>query len=132
MIHLTAFAPAGPLSSRRHGFWQHPQMEQSFGMQVRRRAGPRGEARARQPPLARLPPCTAAGLRHTAQPQPHHACMCVCVCVSPCLFTQVRMGLSQDGESDEVKRIFLEGNPYLLVGSPGGPFPIASFITRVM
>jgi hypothetical protein len=47
------------------------------------------------------------------------------------LFTQVRMGLSQDGESDEVKRIFLEGNPYLLVGLPGGPFPIASFITSV-
>ncbi|KXZ49948.1 hypothetical protein GPECTOR_18g106 [Gonium pectorale] len=27
---------------------------------------------------------------------------------------QVKMGLSQDGESDELKRIFLEGNPYLL------------------
>lgn len=28
---------------------------------------------------------------------------------------QVKMGMSQDGESDEIKRIFLEGNPYLLV-----------------
>lgn len=27
---------------------------------------------------------------------------------------QINMGLAQDGESDEVKRIFLEGNPYLL------------------
>ncbi|KAG2483364.1 hypothetical protein HYH03_017763 [Edaphochlamys debaryana] len=27
---------------------------------------------------------------------------------------QVRMGLAQDGESDELKRIFIEGNPYLL------------------
>ncbi|PNW78427.1 hypothetical protein CHLRE_09g397900v5 [Chlamydomonas reinhardtii] len=27
---------------------------------------------------------------------------------------QVKMGMSQDGESDEIKRIFLEGNPYLL------------------
>lgn len=32
---------------------------------------------------------------------------------------QVTMGMSQDGESDELKRVFLEGNPYLLVG-PGG------------
>lgn len=27
---------------------------------------------------------------------------------------QTNMGIAQDGESDEVKRIFLEGNPYLL------------------
>jgi hypothetical protein len=27
---------------------------------------------------------------------------------------QINMGMAQDGESDEVKRIFLEGNPYLL------------------
>lgn len=27
---------------------------------------------------------------------------------------QINTGLSQEGESDEVKRIFLEGNPYLL------------------
>eukprot|EP00878_Enallax_costatus_P014291 GHUV01014949.1.p1 GENE.GHUV01014949.1~~GHUV01014949.1.p1 ORF type:complete len:567 (+),score=104.50 GHUV01014949.1:232-1932(+) len=27
---------------------------------------------------------------------------------------QINMGIAQDGESDEVKRIFLEGNPYLL------------------
>ncbi|GFR48649.1 hypothetical protein Agub_g10603 [Astrephomene gubernaculifera] len=27
---------------------------------------------------------------------------------------QVRMGMAQDGESDELKRIFIEGNPYLL------------------
>lgn len=27
---------------------------------------------------------------------------------------QINMGLAQDGESDEMKRIFLEGNPYLL------------------
>lgn len=27
---------------------------------------------------------------------------------------QVSMGMSQDGESDELKRVFLEGNPYLL------------------
>jgi hypothetical protein len=27
---------------------------------------------------------------------------------------QVNTGLAQDGETDEVKRIFLEGNPYLL------------------
>jgi hypothetical protein len=30
---------------------------------------------------------------------------------------QQQMGLQQEGESDEVKRIFLEGNPYLLVCS---------------
>lgn len=27
---------------------------------------------------------------------------------------QINTGLAQDGEADEVKRIFLEGNPYLL------------------
>ena len=27
---------------------------------------------------------------------------------------QINTGLAQDGESDEIKRIFLEGNPYLL------------------
>lgn len=27
---------------------------------------------------------------------------------------QINMGIASDGESDEVKRIFLEGNPYLL------------------
>ncbi len=29
---------------------------------------------------------------------------------------QIKMGMAQDGESDELKRVFLEGNPYLLVG----------------
>jgi hypothetical protein len=29
--------------------------------------------------------------------------------------TQKNMGMQQDGESDEIKRVFIEGNPYLLV-----------------
>jgi len=29
--------------------------------------------------------------------------------------TQQSMGMQQEGESDELKRVFLEGNPYLLV-----------------
>jgi len=32
--------------------------------------------------------------------------------------TQMNMGMQQEGESDELKRVFLEGNPYLLVGAP--------------
>jgi len=29
--------------------------------------------------------------------------------------TQRTMGMQQEGESDEIKRVFIEGNPYLLV-----------------
>lgn len=29
---------------------------------------------------------------------------------------QQGMGMQQEGESDEIKRVFIEGNPYLLVG----------------
>ena len=29
---------------------------------------------------------------------------------------QLSMGMQQDGEKDEFKRVLLEGNPYLLVG----------------
>lgn len=32
--------------------------------------------------------------------------------------TQLSMGMQQEGEADEIKRIFLEGNPYLLVRAP--------------
>lgn len=34
--------------------------------------------------------------------------------------TQKSMGLQQEGESDELKRVFLEGNPYLLVSKGRG------------
>lgn len=48
------------------------------------------------------------------------ACAALCVCwpqMEQSFSMQVNMGLQQDGESDDLKRVLLEGNPYLLVGT---------------
>lgn len=42
---------------------------------------------------------------------------------------QRSMGMQAEGEADEIKRIFLEGNPYLLVGGRVALLPLLSAVT---